>query len=455
MANDTYDTNEIIREVLRSNIDISPSDRGEWKLFCCALKVLGYDQSTFVALSSGKQSDSVKAWREERNPARYLNEWQAKAKIVALAKNAGLDVKPFLLHQPGENRPTDRHRQHRNRPRTSTPQRKPLQAPTAPKPVNPNVYYIPKEMIEQGATQVQETGLYKFLCNEFDRGEVEEVLRKYKVGASKYTTNEGLRAVSFPLINREGNCIDCKIFHIDPETGSRKTAPPLMKGDGKHRQDLKSTFALAMMKDPDNPGKRLNERRDQNWAYFGEHLLKDLNPDNSVIGIVESEKTALILSVAYPSVTWIATGSISNLTPERFAPYFGFNCTIYPDRDGYDKWKDKAKALALQGYKVKVDTTILTYPGSPKDDLADIVLRSKNGTQEQPTDIPTTYQPHTDTGTDLQEEPFYTDSDPEPPVKHSPEWNDWLVRRICRNYKEPQPDTTIPTINTQNYETKN
>lgn len=439
MANDTYDINGIIREVLTTGIDISPSDRQEWKLFCCALKVLNYDQSTFVALSSGKQSDSVKAWREERNPTKYLNEWQAKAKIIALAKNAGLDLKPFLL-QNAESRPTDRQRQHRSRPRhTSTPPRKQIIAPTAPKPVKPNVYYIPTEMIEQGALQVHETGLYKFLCNEFDRVEVEEVLRKYKVGASRYTTNEGLKAVSFPLINREGNCIDCKIFHIDPKTGSRKTAPPLLKGDG-NRPDLKNTFALAMMKDPDSPGKRMNDRRGD-WAYFGEHLLKDLNPEQAQIGIVESEKTALILSVAYPSITWIATGSISNLTPERFTPFIGYDCTIYPDRDGYDKWNEKAQTLALQGYRIKVDTTVLTYEGKPNDDLADIVLRCKNGTQEPPTYqtrtnfIPNPYQTHTDP----QGEPFYTDSDPEPTPAHSPEWVNWLVRRICRNYKDPEP----------------
>lgn len=93
---DIYDIDGIIRHALQSGVDISPADRQEWRLFCCALKVLGYDESTFIRLSSGAEKDSRKAWREERNPRRYKTEDSAKGMIVDLAKSAGVEVKHFL-----------------------------------------------------------------------------------------------------------------------------------------------------------------------------------------------------------------------------------------------------------------------------------------------------------------------------------------------------------------------
>lgn len=353
---DIYDINGIIGEALRSNIDISPSDRQEWRMFCCALKVLGYDESTFIALSSGRERDSRQAWRAERSPNRYRTEDSARGMIVALAKSAGMDVKPFLLSQDRESRTPGRvDRRPAFRP---TPTQKP-EAPTLP-PV-----YITPQQVEAAARHYRETSLYIWLCAEYDRAEVEEVLERYRIGGSSFApTPEGYRAASLPYINAAGNCVDCKLQQYDTTTGSRKGKP--------------INWALKRM--------QLSDRRAQ-WCNFGDHLLTT-QPDAEV-NLVEAEKSALILSLTYPGKIWIATGSKQNLTPERFTPYRGRKITIYPDRDGVEAWRAKAEELAAEGYSIRIDTTITHYPGESKDDLADIVLRFRHGEQHTEPTAPT------------------------------------------------------------------
>lgn len=438
MANqDFYNVDAIISEALRSGIDISPIDRQEWVLFCCALKILGYDESTFVALSNGNPRDSRQVWRNEKHPGKYIaTEDKAKAKVIALAKAARMDLKPFVLSQYREGA-----RGYQQRPNRATPRKPEAVKPQRPEP-HPNPFYISNEMLDQGQARVKETGFYKFLCSRFDTTQVDEVLTRYRVGASNYTDTQGNKAVSFPMINRQGLCIDSKIFHINPETGSRKDAPPLLPGNRHNPNGLTSTFALAMMKDPDNPGARLKDRRGV-WAYFGEHLLQD---PTKPVAVVEAEKTAIIAALVYPGFIWIATGSISNLNPERFEPLRGYKVTIFPDRDGLTKWREKAQALANQGFNISIDTTITRYPGSPKDDLADIILRCRLGTQEKPQDSPkpqhgANYQPEEENPAEATAEAPTGETwgkfkpwrwcEPEPGEKHGEAWLNWLVARTA------------------------
>ena len=112
---------------MQSGIDISPADRQEWRMFCCALKVLGYSEQDFISLSSGAERDSRQAWRAERNPSRYKTEDGAKGMIVELAKSAGVEVKQFLLSRNQDTKPSRYH----DRPRTSATSRT---APTRPTP---------------------------------------------------------------------------------------------------------------------------------------------------------------------------------------------------------------------------------------------------------------------------------------------------------------------------------
>lgn len=375
---DIYDIDAIIKHSLQMGIDISPADRQEWKMFCCALKVLGYDETTFVALSSGKQKDSRQAWRAERSPHRYKSEDSAKGMIADLAKAAGIDLRHFLLSRYDDSR-------------IRTTNRRTFVNPVVkPRTVEPPIEYapfIPAQMVEATESRVTESNLFVWLAGEFGDEAAMMAMRRYRVGATKHTDGRGYRAASLPYINTSGNCVDCKIFHIDPITGSRKTAPALMSWtdrEGKE-QELRSTWALAELKKNDKPRK---------WCNFGDHLLQD-NPTAAVC-VVESEKTALVASIVYPSRLWIAVGSKNNLNPERCAPYRGREIIIYPDRDnikdkprksgiGIEKgWETLARELAQAGFSVRIDRTVERHHGEINDDIADLILRYRHGTQSPP-----------------------------------------------------------------------
>jgi hypothetical protein len=83
---------------------------------------------------------------------------------------------------------------------------------------------------------------------------------------------------------------------------------------------------------------------------FGEHLLNQF--PNKTIGIVESEKTAIIASAFLPDLIWLATGGAENLNKEKVALLSGRNVILFPDtsKDGhiYQKWKEKGSKFGFE-----------------------------------------------------------------------------------------------------------
>lgn len=78
------------------------------------------------------------------------------------------------------------------------------------------------------------------------------------------------------------------------------------------------------------------------------------------IGIVESEKSALICAIAEPNVIWLATGGLQNLTRSKLYPLRRRKVVLYPDLGAFDKWKEKAQDLAID---VEISTTIESMTG--------------------------------------------------------------------------------------------
>lgn len=364
---DIYNIDGIIAEALRYGYDISPTDRQEWSMFCCALKTLGFDQATFEALSwqdSKTQKLCSVVWKSERHPQRYRTEDQAKGMIVTLAKNAGMDVKPFLMSQDGESRKRKKCR----------PAFRPTASPRPEKPTAPPADFIPFEFVVAAESRSSETSLFSFMKNEFGESAARFIFGAYHIGASKYIAPNGYRAASLPYIDVDQRVVDCKIMHFDPVTGSRKTASPIFP-------NTPITWAIKSM-NWERKRKGEPELNRADWCNFGDHLLKER--PGADVSIVESEKTAIIAALTYPERIWIAVGSFNNLTSERLEPYRGRKITIFPDRDGIITWRAKAESFAANGHDVRIDTTITRYPGGPKDDLADILLRWRHGTQAAP-----------------------------------------------------------------------
>ena len=88
--------------------------------------------------------------------------------------------------------------------------------------------------------------------------------------------------------------------------------------------------------------KHLFKGEELQQCLFGEHLLKS-NP-NKPVALVESEKTAVIMSRFLPEYVWLATGGSQGIkSNERLAPLIGRNVFLIPDNGQYYAWKRTAE----------------------------------------------------------------------------------------------------------------
>jgi hypothetical protein len=179
--------------------------------------------------------------------------------------------------------------------------------------------FIPAEVLKASLKGYETNHFTKFLIDLFGIDVTSELIGKYFIGTSKYWSGASV----FWQIDITGRIRAGKIMLYSPETGKR-VKEPFNHINWVHKVLKRPEFEL-------------------NQCFFGEHLLKG---NTKPVAIVESEKTAIIASIYLPKFIWLATGSSSNLTEEKFKILQGQNVVLYPDLNCYDKWTNKAKELA-------------------------------------------------------------------------------------------------------------
>lgn len=230
--------------------------------------------------------------------------------------------------------------------------KKPIQKPQQ------KASYIPFQYVERAASY--NSSFVLFLCGLFDRDTLESpivvrIMEDYALGATK----DG--CIIYWQIDIKGRVRTGKVMRYDPETGHR------IKDSGG------INWIHAIMK---RKG-LLPEDFNLSQCLFGEHLLK-MYP-TKVVALVESEKTALVGSGVYPEYIWLATGGKSQLSIEKMKVLHGRTVLAFPDVDGFNYWKDKAKELESMGFNILV-SDILEKNASDQDridkiDLADWLIR--------------------------------------------------------------------------------
>ena len=219
--------------------------------------------------------------------------------------------------------------------------------------------------------------------NTIQRKRVEEMIGLYDVGHGKH-----------------GHTI---FWQID-ERGRLRTGKMMKyREDGHRDKEAKWNFdwihatlsrhwdfeRQEMTDEPPYPFPQLYDpsRQEAQITFFGYHLLnhwkrKDID---QTVCIVESEKTALLMAIAYGNhakQVWIACGGLEMLTRERLQPIIDKRRRIilYPDRDGIKKWQQKAEQLHYD--RLTVDARPVTEWWKPQDgekaDIADVVIRMIN-----------------------------------------------------------------------------
>ena len=125
------------------------------------------------------------------------------------------------------------------------------------------------------------------------------------------------------------------------------------------------------------------EKQEARITFFGMHLTQQYR--RATIKLVESEKTAILMAIAYGNTQqdlWMACGGLEMITRERLQPLInqGRNIVLYPDRDGIAKWKAKMHQIGYD--RISIDTDPVLKWWRPEDgdkaDIADVVVRMLN-----------------------------------------------------------------------------
>lgn len=191
----------------------------------------------------------------------------------------------------------------------------------------------------------------KFLLNLFGTEITNKLIGRYFIGSSKHW----IGSTVFWQVDAQGRIRTGKVMLYNPTTGKR-VKQPYSHITWVHSALKKPNFSLKQ-------------------CLFGEHLLID---KTKPVAIVESEKSAIVASVYFPQFIWLAVGSLTNLNAEKCSVLRGRKVVLFPDLNGFDKWRDKAKDLSNIA-NFKVDDLLERYatPGEKSQglDLADYLIK--------------------------------------------------------------------------------
>lgn len=181
------------------------------------------------------------------------------------------------------------------------------------------IHTIPYRLLLKSIQSRYPNNFILFLENIFNPETTKELTEKYLIGTSKKWKG----ATIFWQMDTQRNIRSGKIMLYHPITGKR-VKKPFPHISWVHKTLKIKDYHLKQ-------------------CLFGEHLLKTNR--EKPIAIVESEKTAIISSVFLSKFIWMATGSLSNLNYKNTKVLKGRQVVLFPDLNGYEKWKEKISTL--------------------------------------------------------------------------------------------------------------
>ena len=212
--------------------------------------------------------------------------------------------------------------------------------------IDPNVFQTSLQGYENNH-------LVKFLYNRYGANRVNKAIDMYNIG----TSNKYNGGVVFWQVCKAGYVRGGSIMAYDYKTGNRI------------KEDWAVTYVHSVLK-----LKHFTYGR----CLYGEHLLAN-NPKH--IGIVESEKTAIIMSIEKPETTWLATSGKVNFKSELLSSLKPFSSKVeiiaHPDKGGFEKWNDAAKEIRGE-VQIKVSDFLEKEEYEDGCDIADVVLYKRS-----------------------------------------------------------------------------
>jgi Domain of unknown function (DUF6371)/Zinc beta-ribbon finger, putative len=219
-------------------------------------------------------------------------------------------------------------------------------------------HFHASDELNKSLTNFDKNKFIEFLRTKFDTNKIEEMMSNYKIGTA------------------QNNYYGTVFWQIDVKQKIRGGKIISYDSYGKRSKYINWVHSI---KTKQNQIQEFN----LNQCLFGEHLLKT---SEKVIAIVESEKTACIMSMLFNKYLWLATGSLNGLTSKKVQVLKNSKIILYPDLgiDGlngspFSIWKMKCDQLKKVGFDIEI-SNLLEKKGTDYDkkngyDIADYFLK--------------------------------------------------------------------------------
>lgn len=337
---DRYDYQALVNEVVTLGINLFESF-DDWTKGAFALSNLGEDgRSMFKSISKLSSKYSEAENNRKFTNALHTNNKVGIASFIYMCRQHGIDTNKFYIKDDVEwTQPVATVVNHH--PRVTTP------------------VTIRKEYVTRSLDRNLRSDLVSYLKTLVsDVDGLVAVVNTYHLG-----------------ITRGGHVI---FWYIDKD-GVVRMGKVITYAANGHRD--KSVMPLSILRELSRCGK-LQADYVIKKTLFGEHLLRYPAYAENVIGIVESEKSAVVCSLCFPNVLWMATGSKGNLQDERISAVKERKVILFPDTDvdgqTYSQWHKRADELNAKGWNIQVcnylEQMATSEQRKEKNDIADLLI---------------------------------------------------------------------------------
>jgi hypothetical protein len=194
----------------------------------------------------------------------------------------------------------------------------------------------------------QNNQFIKYLHQNFPQQNVLQVIKMYHIGSTNYWNGASV----FWQIDENKVIRGGKVMLYNCNTGKR-VKQLYNHISWIHKQLKLNNFVLQQ-------------------CLFGVHNLPEIKKGNTIC-IVESEKTAIIMSIVIPNFLWLATGSNTGFKKEMLQPIKDYNIIAYPDKTEYNNWTSRANVLNKQGFTIQCSNLLENIDIENGGDLVDFL----------------------------------------------------------------------------------
>lgn len=222
----------------------------------------------------------------------------------------------------------------------------------------------------------------------FGETEVKRVVDLYKIGRFEDYYHDS-SAVVFPYLLTDSHCCTGKLMWFDDNLHRIKEGKkqyPRFLHNLIYRADNGILYDFNEY-DVDDNGNEFIVPFKLKMCLFGHHQI--VNDATKTICLVESEKTAVIMSIVFPEFIWVASGGLNLIQSYKFTFFGGRKCFVFPDLDiednSYNYWYEKLSQYSRKyGYDFEFldfyseflqnDQGLIKFCKERKFDVADFVV---------------------------------------------------------------------------------